>query len=263
LNIGIIIKKEVIMKKHIKMESIEQLRHIVQQIKHEIQYLGKNENDEAVYDKNKELPTLIATGYEKIHGTQMSVSYNNIDGFWIQSKNKVLSLEEDNAKCYYYNIQIKDAWIQIINQLATHYNIDLNKNTITIFSEWAGANIQKNTCVEGLERMAFIFEYFKVTENDTDNSKLLPTNNLKDMDNNIRNVTEFKRWKININFNNLKENLKEIEKIIGEVENNSPIASYFNTPKNIGEGIVWSLITPKKTLYFLKQKEKNILTALK
>lgn len=57
---------------------------------------------------------------------------------------------------------IKDILINIIQDLAKENNINLDTDIITIYGEWAGGKIQKNSALTNCEKVA-MFEYFKVS----------------------------------------------------------------------------------------------------
>jgi len=87
------------MKRMINFGSIEDYRVLIEEIKHITQYVKQDDSDNPIYDETINLPKLSAVGSEKIHGTNGSVCYSNLDGFWTQSKDRIISLEDDNAEC--------------------------------------------------------------------------------------------------------------------------------------------------------------------
>jgi len=152
------------MKRLIKFPSIDQFRTVVKNVKWSAQYVGYDEEiKEQVFDLCAKMPVINAIASEKIHGTNGSVCYSLPDGLWVQSKENIIIPEKDNAGCAFHAMQNFEPWMEIITILAEEYNIDLWKNIITVYFEWCGSGIMKNTAVQGLDKMAMIFRYFKVS----------------------------------------------------------------------------------------------------
>jgi len=255
------------MKRFISFGSIEQFRTIVQKIQRQSQFKGLDENGEPIIDKDAKLPTVIVTGSEKIHGTNGSICYSNPDGFWVQSRKNIITPEKDNAGCALTQETNKDVWMDIINALAKEYNINLDENIISIYFEWAGGNIQKNACVSRLDKMAFIFQHFKVSPRvplaDSD-GQIEPAEwhetKLKDIVNpNVRgydewvdmpehkiyNIMNFPTYTLEVDFNRPDIAQNKMIEITENIEKNSGVAQAFNKSENIGEGIVWTFIDEK------------------
>lgn len=85
------------MKRFITFGSIEQFRSVVKAAKYV-----------------EPTPVLKAFGTEKIHGTNASVCYSEPDGFWVQSRNGIITPQNDNAECALYAEKNKEAWLGII-----------------------------------------------------------------------------------------------------------------------------------------------------
>jgi len=246
------------MKKFIKYNDIVQFRNICKTINDTSKYIGQDENDEPVFDYNIKNPVINAIGSEKIHGSCGSICYNNGD-FWIQSRNNIITIEKDNSGCALAAEKNKAVWIDIIHQLAVSYNIDTNKNIISVFYEWCGGNIQRKSAISGLDKRAIIFQHFKVSPINQidDNSYWLETKVgsewISSNDNNIFNVMNFPTYEIEIDFENplLYQN-KMIEMVL-ELEKNSPIGEEMGKKGNVGEGIVFTF-EYKDTIFKWKTK---------
>jgi len=249
------------MKRMIKFGSINDYRVLIEDIKHITQYVKQDDSDNSIYDETINLPKLSVVGSEKIHGTNGSVCYSNLDGFWIQSKDRILSLEDDNAECCKENLKKKDSWIKIIKSLANEYDIDLNQNIITVFFEWSGGNIMgSKSALYKLDYKSMIFQYFMVTptiqklgkDNRETGTKWFQTctnpgnsfdgnlNNIwvADLEDNIFNVMNYDTYHIEIDFNKPKESKLKLENLVKKIEQCSPIAKSMGQSTNIGEGIV-------------------------
>lgn len=238
------------MKRHIKMPSISQFRQVVKNIKSSCKFF------------NEKLPVIKVTATEKIHGTNGSVCYSENDGFWVQSKEQIITPTKDNAGCAFYAEQNKNIWISIIKELSKQHNIDLNQNIITIYFEWCGKGIQKKTAVDGLEKMSIIFENFKVSPiiQDTENpeqSKWYSTNKIDSPENRIFNICNFPYYQFDIDFSNpLASQNKMIDIVENIIEPNSPVGKQFGIENNIGEGIVCTF-QYKNNLHMFKLKGKK------
>jgi hypothetical protein len=147
--------------KHIKFPSIEQFRTIIKNVNDHTAYVGQDEDGKPIYNYLKHKPTIQFTGTVKCHGTSAAVCFNNIDGLWVQSRENIISLENDNMSCAFNVMQNKDAWMDIILDLINEYNIDVNTHTICIYFEWCGKGIQKGVAISELNKMAVIFSSFK------------------------------------------------------------------------------------------------------
>lgn len=252
------------MKRFISFGSIEQMRTIIGKVKHSAQYVGYDEeNKMPIMDRNAELPVVNATCSEKVHGSNFSVCYSNPDGFWTQSRKNIITPLKDNAGSAFIAESNKDAWMEIIYKLAKEYDINLDNKIITVYSEWAGGNIQSNSCLSGLDKRAMIFQHFKVSpivrdEDNPESSVWYETKvDGKWVDNpekDIFNVMNFPTWEIEIDFNKPDiANNKLVDLIENTIEPNSPIGKQFGKEGNTGEGVVCTF-TYKDVLYRFKVK---------
>jgi len=244
------------MKRFISFGSIDQMRTVVKNVKHSASYKGVDEDGNVIFDKTAKMPKINAIASEKIHGSNAGVCYSEPDGFWVQSRKNIITPEKDNAGCAFSAYENKDAWMEIILALADEYDINLKENIISVYYEWAGGNIQKNACVSGYKKSAFIFQFFKVSpiEPQTDSkgeetAKWLETGYNYDcefswvwIDNveaNIYNVMNFPHYEIEIDFErpDFATN-KLIDLVENTIETESPLGKALGLEKMIGEGVV-------------------------
>lgn len=265
------------MKRHIKYNSIEQYRTIVKNVQHQAQYVGYNEDTkEVIYDRTMKNPTVVVTASEKIHGTNAAFCMSIPDGFWVQSRENIITPESDNAGCAFTAYQNEQHWQQIIFKLADEYNIDLNENIISVYYEWSGGNIQKNSALSGLDKRSVIFQHFKVSpieprldkEGNEEAAYWLETMVEGDMYGNgpnvklwienkkanIYNIMDFPTYEISIDFERPDLAQNELVKLVEEIiEPNSPVGKHFGVDGNIGEGVVCTFVY-KDILYKFKVK---------
>lgn len=203
----------------------------------------KNNNPIISNTKN---PTLTAIGSEKIHGTNLTVAYNEVDGIYYQSRNNIITLDKDNAGSAFFAYSRKDTLISIIKSLAKEHSIDLKENTIVLCGEFAGTGVQKKSALEGLSKRFILFQHFKVTPiGDDEHSYWLETkvgeswvDSKEDL---IFNIMNFPTYKLEIDFENPRLYINKMNELMQKVEENSPVGQFFGIEGNIGEGIVFTV----------------------
>lgn len=264
------------MKKMIKYPSIEKFSTVVKNIQHMASYVGKDEDGNAIYDKTKIAPTFEVVASEKIHGTNAAVCYNEKDGFWVQSRENIITSEpkSDNASCAFFAERNLPEWLLIISQLSNEYFIDLSRNTVTIYFEWGGGNIQKNSALSGLEKRAMIFQHFKVTPHEESktaywletkcaNEKSYPYFWVDYPSSEIFNIMNFPHYKFEIDFENPKLSQNMMIELVKKIEENSPVGEVFGKKGNIGEGIVVTFMWNGNRFAFKVKGEKHSTTKVK
>lgn len=242
------------MKRMIKFGSIGRLENTIRDIQHQARLAGFDETEKPIYNMAA-LPIITAVATEKIHGTNAAVCYSNPDGFWVQSKNNIITLDKDNHSCAKEALEREQAWISLIKVLALDYEIDLNENIITLYFEWAGGVIQTKSALTGMGKQAILFKHFKVSPIEPVIGKdgkevaafwletsVLPNNQPKIwIDNpsaNIYNIHNFSTWEIEIDFNQPGIANNKLIELVEDIEKNSPVGQKFGKSENIGEGIV-------------------------
>ena len=250
-------------KKHISFPSIEKFSNIVTNINRQNNFVGLDENGEAIYDPSKPKPILKFKGTVKLHGTNAGVSFTagyEQDGslYWVQSRENIITPEQDNAGFAFFVESKKHAFKKFVNQINSVNLFDLRDNTVTIYGEWCGGNIQKGVGISNLPKSFFIFGV-KVTPHTSSEEELklkpafwIPSHYLKSPEDNIFNIEDFPTWEMEIDFNvpQLVQN-KLIDLTIA-VEDECPVAKAFGF-SGIGEGIVWSC-NHKGVVYRFKVK---------
>lgn len=229
-----------------KYPSIDQLRNVVKTVKVQHDYQGKDEKGEAVYQHLSNYPTLEFRGTIKLHGTNASIVKYSDGRKEYQSRERVLSLEQDNAN-FMMSMMGKDTDFLFSD-------IEFN-DYCAVYGEWCGGNIQKGVAINGLPKMFVIFgikvddEWINLPEEKHDN------------ENGIYNILQFPTYDVIIDFNNpeLIQN-KLIEDTLA-VEEECPVGKYFGV-SGIGEGIVYSCTT-NPDLKFKSKGEKHSVSKVK
>lgn len=132
-----------------------------------------------------------------------------------------------------------EIWLHIFDLLSSNSAIDTHTNTIVIDCEWAGGNIQKgNAACSGIAKGAYIFDYFRIVNNDTDETQYKSTEDLNSYaDHSIYLISYFGRCSVSLDFNNPKQCEKSLQHMAETIEDKSLIALYHNKPDNVGEGV--------------------------
>ena len=233
------------MKKMIKFPSIEQFRNIVSNILRHFNFVGLDESGEAIYDQTLQKPTITFKGTVKLHGTNAGVSFNE-GGYWVQSRENIITPEKDNAGFAFFVESKKEVFKKFVDQINGLSFFNLSKNTVTIYGEWCGGNIQKGVGICNLPKSFFIFGV-KVTPHTNSEEELkekpafwIPSHYLSSPDDNIYNIEDFPTFSIDIDFNMPQLVQNDLSELTLAVEEECPVAKAFGFPNTIGEGIVWS-----------------------
>lgn len=234
------------MKKMIKFPSIEQFRNVVATINRNFNYVGLDENGEAIYDPMMPKPIIRFRGTVKLHGTNAGVSYNNEAGVWAQSRENIITSQHDNAGFAFF-VESKDTvFRELFDMIATHNNIDCDTNTITIYGEWCGKGIQKGVGISNLEQKTFFVFGVKITphteteeEQRANPAYWVTSSYVSDNDNRIYNIEDFQTYSIDIDFFMPELTQNRLSEVTMLVEEQCPVAKAFGF-EGIGEGIVWT-----------------------
>jgi hypothetical protein len=248
-------------KKHISFPSIEKFSNIITNINRENNFVGLDENGEAIYDPSKPKPILRFTGSVKNHGTNAGVCFNSIDGMWAQSRENIITPQSDNAGFAFFVESNKSIFEELFAQVIdkTIPYVDPSLNTISIYGEWCGGNIQKGVGICNLPKSFFIFGV-KISPHNINETEKPPIaywvdhSYLRSPENRIYNINDYKMFEIDIDFNVPQLVQNQIIDWTIEVENECPVAKAFGFPNTIGEGIVFSYTTPEGKRYSFKSK---------
>lgn len=244
------------MKKHISFGSIGQFGTVAKDIGHRARYSGTDSEGNLIYS-NVDLPILKAVGSEKIHGTNLTIAYNDVDGIWYQSRSSIITPQHDNAGSAFFCEARKDILINIIKMLAKEHNVDLSKDTLVLCGEFCGGSIQKNSAVSSLDKRIILFQHFKVATDCEDDNYWLETkvdNKWISSDQDlIFNIMNFKTYELEIDFNYPKLFNNKMIELLDSIEKNSPVGNYFGVENNIAEGIVFTVLF-KDVVYKWKVK---------
>lgn len=232
------------MKKMIKFPSIEQFRTVVANVNRRYNFVGLDENGDAIYDPSLTKPVLTFKGTVKLHGTNAGVSFNE-SGYWAQSRENIITPEKDNAGFAFFVESKKEVFKKFVDQILSVNLFDIHNHTVTIYGEWCGGNIQKGVAITNLPKSFFIFGV-KVTPHTSSEEELkqkpaywIPSHYLKSPEDNIYNIEDFQTWTLDIDFNMPQLVQNKLSELTIAVEEECPVGKAFGF-SGIGEGIVWS-----------------------
>jgi hypothetical protein len=244
------------MKKHISYPSIEQFRNVVANVNRRYDFVGLNENGDAIYDGTKTKPTLTFKGTVKLHGTNAAVCLNKKSGMWYQSRENIITPESDNAGFAFFCESNKKHFMDLFAQIARHENLgyeyDVENVTLSIYGEWAGGNIQKNVGISNLPKSFFIFGV-KVSPHTSNEEEQranpaywIPSHYLSSPEHRIYNIEDFPTWEMEIDFNTPETVQNILSELTLAVEAECPVAKAFgfsvwenNTAYEDEAGNIW------------------------
>jgi hypothetical protein len=254
-------------KKHISFPSIEKFSTVVSNVLRRNNFVGLDENGNAIYDPSKPKPVIKFKGSVKLHGTNAGVCYNKHGGLWVQSRENIITPQSDNAGFAFFVESNKEVFMGLMADVAKNnnlgYEIDVELATISIYGEWCGASIQKGVGITNLPKSFFIFGV-KITPHNVDNLEKPPVaywvdhTYLRSPENKIYNINDYKTFEIDIDFNVPALVQNQIIDWTIEVENECPVAKAFGFPNTIGEGIVFNYTNEDgERLSFKSKGEKH------
>ena len=245
------------MKKQISFPSIEQFRNVVSGINRHYSFKGLDTDGNAIYDNTLAKPVLTFKGSIKLHGTNA--------GVWAQSRENIITPVKDNAGFAFFVENNEEVFKSLILQVVNREDLDISKNTVTIYGEWAGKGIQKSVGISNIEKSLFIFGVkispFPDAE-DIPVSYWVDHSYLSTVNNRIYNIEDFKTHSIDIDFNMPQLVQNKLSELTIEVENECPVAKEFGF-SGTGEGIVWSCELNGVVYRFKVKGEKHSVTRVK
>jgi hypothetical protein len=240
------------MKKMVKYPSIEQFRTIIATVLRQFNFAGLDENGDAIYDTTKPKPTLTFKGTVKLHGTNAAVSYNTNGGLWAQSRENIITVEKDNAGFAFFVESNKDVFNKVFREIQEQTNVSYEHNTVTVYGEWCGGNIQKGVGITNLPKSFFIFGV-KISPIVADEEELktnpaywVDYSYLRAPEVNIFNIDDYQTWEMDIDFNMPQLVQNKLSELTLAVEEECPVAKAFgfsvwenNTAYEDESGNIW------------------------
>lgn len=247
-----------------KFPSIEQYRHIIKELTERSQFVGKDADSKAIYDKTKPLPTINFMQTVKIHGTNGGVILFKDGTIRTQSRNRVLSPESDNNGFDKWVSERAIHWRSISDRLFNYESFE-NADKIVVYGEFAGENIQKNVAVAKTPKSFYVFDVvaFKDGEQITLTNfysydfKLFELNDIG-----IYSIFQFPHQPISIDLNRADEYIPQLQEITLTIENECPVGK-FHGVSGVGEGAVFTAYYDDQVYRFKVKGEKHSASKVK
>ena len=219
------------MSTHIAFPSIEQFKNAVRRVTDHATYMGRDGNDDPVYDRSIIPPTLKYQATTKLHGTNFAMGRTKSTGeIWFQSRETIITPEKDNAGAARF-FSSKD-----LNSLFDAIDGD----HVIIYGEWCGKGIQSKVAIVELPKMLVVFDAYIL-----DDDKWLSAEKVKEIkspENQIYNIYDYPTWEIEIDFSKPELSQNRLVEITTEIADCCPVGKAFGV-EGIGEGAVWRCIT--------------------
>lgn len=196
-------------------------------------------------------------GTVKIHGTNSSVGLDLKDNLlFYQSRNRVLSLDDDNYDFAKYIEDNKTEFLKIFDEIKNKTNTE-KYDSIIIYGELAGKGIQNKVAVSQIDRFFAPFSVVGVNKDTVDelDVKLSINESIR-----FYPVETFGVYNIQLDLDNVHLAQQEIKDLTISIENECPVGKYFGV-SGTGEGIVF---TDETKQYSFKSKgEKHSVSKVK
>lgn len=143
--------------KHYSYPSTLQYRTLYGDIKHLIQYTGRqDDNDNPIYDETLPLPSLELKGTVKIHGMNTSIILDNENNYYAQSREDLLTLRYDKSGFSVFSTKVFDFVKPLLQSILEQYPGAL---AIGLYGEWCGNGIQKakDASMAGIPKTYLVF----------------------------------------------------------------------------------------------------------
>jgi len=257
------------MAKFISFSKIGQYRNVIKDVIHTAQYVGMDNDGNIIMNMDADLPTLIFKGTVKLHGTNAGVAMSGDGEMWYQSRKNVITPMKDNAGFAFFADTNKELFKNMIMDIRKKENIV--DETIVVFGEWCGGNIQKGVAISGLDKMFVIFAVKVVPTNEEDSNYYLHEDVWAEYtypDHKIYNINDFETYTVDINFNHPELARNDMIDIMEKVEKECPVGKAFGRGENdddntTGEGNVWVGWYKGNRYVFKIKGEKHSVTKVK
>lgn len=250
------------MKQHIAWPSIEQFRNVCKNVTHRAQYVGKAEDGSLIMNRAAIKPTLKFEGTVKLHGTNSAVCINAEGEMWFQSRQNIITPEQDNAGFAAFAQSNTDAFNDIlVESLRQGGKGAEDKRTAVVFGEWCGKGIQKGVAISELPKMFVIFGIDLV--DGESRTHLTKEQVLKTIEANeeylgcgIKCIYHYPTYEILIDFENPHESQNKLNELTEAVGTECPVGKAFGV-SGIGEGVVWRCVEEgyESSSYWFKVKD--------
>lgn len=226
----------------IKYPDTGQFKNVIREISTRAAYAGRDAEGNAIYDNSKPKPTITFQGTVKLHGTNASVVVTK-DSVYAQSRERVITTEEDNAGFARYVKENEEVFRELANPIINRDNSFANHNVV-FYGEWVGKGVQKGVGISEIDKSLFLFGV-KLAGVDPDQPEVdyscwvEPGVVKNNSDIRFFNITDYQTWEIDIDFNNPEKVVNDLIVLTERVAEKCPVALRHGVEGH-GEGIVWT-----------------------
>lgn len=239
-----------------KFSKIGQLAQLVRQLVTQRQFIGLDDDGNAMYDKSAPLGIVEFVSTVKLHGTNAGIRDNYIGNkeLSFQSRENVISVEKDNAAFAFSMSTKEEALIDLFSKIRTKIEQDgiiddIDDRDIIIFGEWAGKGIQKGVAVSELDKQLYIFDIQTVLKDTgaTDYTKFVDMREFGNIYNadagiyNLWDTSRFPQYTYTMDLENPALIQNDIVKVTDDIEACCPVGKHFGV-EGIGEGQVLRVV---------------------
>lgn len=176
---------------------------------------------------------VLVTGTPKLHGTNSAIRFGPDGSVSYQSRNRVITPEDDNAGFANAMEPISD---QLHTILPGHvYQLLTDGEPVTVFGEWCGGNIQKGVALSKLPKM---FVTFAIQYGDGEGGELDFEPEMYNDELGIYSIHHFPSWDVSVDVHNPGPAQETFVNITERVEQECPVGKAFGV-SGTGEGVVW------------------------
>lgn len=241
------------MTQHIKFPSIEQFRNVIRTVRDNSKYHGVAN------------PTLTFVGTVKLHGTNHAVCQDWAGEIYTQSRERITTPESDNAGSSTWTHANLHIMQQVFTRLRNCVDVK-DTETIQIFGEWCGGNVQAGVGLNHLQKQFVVFG-IRVSET-SESQEFLDTEQVREACSGLLpTVYDFPTWTVQIDFDRPELIQETLVKVTEQVEQDCPVARQQLGPDFagdlVGEGVVWTTAFRGNTLRFKVKGEKHSASKVK
>lgn len=192
----------------------------------------------------KHLPEeLTFSGTVKLHGTHADIVQNINKDITIQSRNRIITLENDNIEFVSF---IEE---RSVNKLFDKIRNKIECEIIMISGEFCGKKVQNGVAISTLARFFVIFDIFL-------NGKwqnMADFNDIYDEDNRIFNIMSYPTYEIKVLKSDIASTIPIIDEYTDKIGKECPVAKCFGI-EGQGEGLVWKCCDSNSADMWFKSK---------
>lgn len=219
---------------HIKYPSIDQFRSVVKHVRDQCNF------------HTIPTPKLQFRGTVKLHGTNSSVAQAG-DELWAQSRERIITPISDNAGFAIYVHSREEMFKAVFSTIRSVAGL-VPTDTVTVYGEWCGGNIQKGVGLSGLPKMFVVFGIRVGTGEDTRYLAKMVQDELFGAlgdaltSQSVYSIFAFPTWEVTIDFANPEAIQNHLVDLTIAVETECPVAKAFGVENGVGEGVVWTCV---------------------